>query len=60
MEGVSPQHFKQKFSADIDDVFGDTINRMISNGLLEISEGRIKLTHSGKLMGNEVFQAFLL
>ena len=60
MEGVSPQRFQQKFSADIEDVFGETINRMISNGLLQISEGRIKLTHSGKLMGNEVFQAFLL
>ena len=60
MEGVSPQAFQQKFSQDIQDVFGDTLNRMVSDGLLEISEGRIKLTQSGKLMGNEVFQAFLL
>ena len=60
MEGVSPKLFKQRFSADIEDVFGDTIKRMVSEGLLEISEGRIKLTQSGKLMGNEVFQAFLL
>ena len=60
MEGVSPQAFQQKFSQNIQDVFGDTINKMVSEGLLEISEGRIKLTQSGKLMGNEVFQAFLL
>ena len=60
MEGVSPQAFQQKFSQNIQDVFGDTLNRMVSDGLLEISEGRIKLTQSGKLMGNEVFQAFLL
>lgn len=60
MEGVSPELFKKRFSADINDVFGETINKMVMQGLLEFSGGRIKLTQSGKLMGNEVFQAFLL
>ncbi len=60
MEGVSPELFQKRFSADINDVFGETINKMIMQGLLELSDGRIKLTQSGKLMGNEVFQAFLL
>ncbi len=60
MEGVSLKHFEERFSVNINDVFGETIKRMVSNGLLELVNGRVRLTHTGKLMGNEVFQAFLL
>ncbi len=60
MEGVSLEHFQKRFSVNINDVFGETIKRMVSEGLLELVNGRVRLTHPGKLMGNEVFQAFLL
>lgn len=60
MEGVSSEQFQKRFSANINDVFGETINKMVMQGLLEVTDGRVKLTDSGKLMGNEVFQAFLL
>lgn len=59
-EGVSVQHFKEKFSESIFDVFGEQIEEQKAKGLLEEKDDFIRLTHNGKFLGNEVFQAFLL
>lgn len=58
--GVSIPHFLEKFSVSIFDVFGEQINEQKAKGLLEEKEHYIRLTHNGKFLGNEVFQAFLL
>ena len=59
-EGVSIQGFKQRFGIDMNDVFGEAIANFLQKELLVIEGGNIKLTHQGKLIGNEVFQDFLL
>ncbi|WP_449537035.1 radical SAM family heme chaperone HemW [Ferdinandcohnia sp. Marseille-Q9671] len=59
-EGVSMSHFKEKFSVSIFDVFANQILEQKEKGLLEEQEDTIRLTHKGKFLGNEVFQAFLL
>src|SRR5690606_23254200 len=59
-EGVSVQHFKEKFLESIFDVFGEQIEEQKAKGLLEEKDDFIRLTHNGKFLGNEVFQAFLL
>lgn len=57
--GVSKLHFKKKFGKDIMDVFGEQIIEQKNKGLLEDTEETIRLTHRGKFLGNEVFQAFI-
>jgi oxygen-independent coproporphyrinogen-3 oxidase len=39
--------------------YGGEIDRLICNGLLESQEDRVRLTARGRLLSNEVFQAFL-
>ncbi|MFS0861620.1 radical SAM family heme chaperone HemW [Fredinandcohnia sp. 179-A 10B2 NHS] len=58
--GVSIAHFKEKFNVNISNVFAQQIEEQKSKGLLEEVEGFLRLTHKGKFLGNEVFQAFLL
>ncbi len=58
-EGVSKACFRQKFGRDLHDIFGAAIRREIENGRLEETETHIRLTKRGKLLGNEVFAAFL-
>jgi putative oxygen-independent coproporphyrinogen III oxidase len=58
-EGVSKQTFYEKFYRTLHDVFGEQIALQKQKGLIEETESHIRLTHRGKLLGNEVFQEFV-
>lgn len=61
-EGVSKVDFIQRFNRQLGDVFSDRINPLISKGLLEwVDENgeRLRLTHRGRLLGNQVFISFV-
>ncbi|KEZ51079.1 radical SAM family heme chaperone HemW [Metabacillus indicus] len=57
--GVSRARFYEKFGMRMEQVFGQQIKEQIANGLIEENGDFLSLTHKGKLLGNEVFQAFL-
>lgn len=57
--GVSKKRFADKFGMPISNVFGLQIQEQAEKGLLKDGQDFISLTHQGKLLGNEVFQAFL-
>ena len=59
-KGVSIKRFEEKFDQSIDQIYGQTLNQLVSDGLIEINNGYISLTERGKVIGNEVFEAFLL
>jgi len=58
-EGVSADDIKAHFSIDLYSHFESAIAELVSLGLLEQHEDRIKLTPRGRLLGNEVFMRFL-
>ncbi|MGG6437497.1 radical SAM family heme chaperone HemW [Saccharococcus caldoxylosilyticus] len=58
-EGVSKRRFSEKFGRDMHDVFGAAIRAERQKGLLEETDTHVRLTRRGRLLGNEVFQAFL-
>lgn len=58
-KGVSLETFKEKFSVEMKDVFGEPLDDQMKKGLLKIEDGFVSLTERGKLLGNEVFQSFL-
>lgn len=60
MEGVSISSFESKYSENPLRFFHEAITDMTDRGLLEIKANSIRLTHSGKFLGNEVFQSFLI
>jgi oxygen-independent coproporphyrinogen-3 oxidase len=67
-EGVSPETFHQRFGYELMEVFGDEIEELTRLGLLErinmasevfgTSEA-IRMTHHGRLLGNQVFLRFV-
>ncbi|OQM44887.1 MULTISPECIES: radical SAM family heme chaperone HemW [Anoxybacillaceae] len=59
IEGISKQRFMEKFHCPVHEVFHEPIEQEKQKGLLEETETHIRLTHQGKLLGNEVFQAFI-
>lgn len=60
IEGVSIDKFKDKFSKDINDVYGEIINKNKKLGLLDEKNGRIYLTDKGIEVSNWVMSEFIL
>jgi oxygen-independent coproporphyrinogen III oxidase len=62
-EGVSEQGFFERFNRNMEDVFAREIKRLTTQGLLEWHQnekGRcLRLTHRGRILGNQVFMAFV-
>ncbi|MBU7593645.1 oxygen-independent coproporphyrinogen III oxidase [Metabacillus halosaccharovorans] len=60
VEGVYKERFFEKFDLTLDSKFGEQIKQLVNKGLLVDTEKSIFLTRKGKLLGNEVFQEFLI
>jgi oxygen-independent coproporphyrinogen-3 oxidase len=58
-EGVKDDRFRARFGLGLADVFGATIERLVADGLLEGMAEGVRLTPRGRLLGNQVFAAFL-
>ncbi|MGQ0437782.1 hypothetical protein ACT4UT_06010, partial [Bacillus sp. B-TM1] len=59
-KGVSKIAFQKKFNMEMDQVFAKQLQHNQEKGLLEESDEYVRLTRKGKLLGNEVFQSFLI
>ncbi|WP_391560227.1 radical SAM family heme chaperone HemW [Robertmurraya sp.] len=59
MEGISVDHFIQKFGVDPLSLFKNEIDSLQSRDLISFQEGKIALTKKGRFLGNEVFQSFI-
>lgn len=57
--GVSKTRFKEKFGVDIESVYGQEINDLVGRKLLIDDGENIILTEAGRMIGNDVFMAFL-
>lgn len=59
-EGINLIKFKKKFGKTIYEIFNNEIKKLINLNLIELSETHIKLSGKGRLLGNEVFQEFII
>ncbi len=59
-DGISISQFNQQFDASLDDYFGDEIRELSASGLVERTDDRVRLTCKGRLLGNEVFERFII
>lgn len=60
MAGVSKSHFHMKFGESLNHIYREQIKELKEKGWIVEDEERIALTRTGVLLGNEVFQTFLL
>ena len=58
-EGVSFSQFEERFHTPLDVVFGKEIQKLTGQGLLEVTGGKVRLTKSGRLLGNRAFMEFV-
>lgn len=60
MEGIALHEFTRRFGVELQDVYAAPIEKLIRMGLLELTEGRLRLTEAGVPLGNQAFLEFLL
>ena len=58
-EGMPDARFAAQFDESLEGVFGRQIAELKNRGLLERLPDRVRLTAQGRLLGNQVFAAFL-
>ncbi|MFP4343801.1 MAG: radical SAM family heme chaperone HemW [Anaerolineales bacterium] len=58
-EGVADVEFRARFGMGLEERYGTVIERFVRLGLLEWCAERLRLTVTGRLLGNQVFGAFL-
>ena len=59
-EGVTDARFRARCGVGLETVYGEVLARFAALGLLEWDGRRVRLTARGRLLGNQVFGAFLL
>lgn len=59
-EGININDFEKTFGKSITSLFNDEINKLSKLNLIDINETHIKLSNKGRLLGNEVFQEFII
>ncbi len=59
-KGVDKQRFLRKYQKSIEEVFSRQISSLEEEDLIINEMETIRLTQRGKLLGNEVFERFLL
>lgn len=60
MKGISIKGFYVNFKRDIFDVYGETLNKLVKEKLIQIDEDSIRLTEYGIDISNRVLANFLL
>ncbi|WP_307324382.1 radical SAM family heme chaperone HemW [Evansella vedderi] len=60
LSGVSMNKFREKFNIEMDEAFSGVISPLVNKGLLLQDGDFLRLTEKGLLLGNEVFEQFLL
>ncbi len=59
-DGIDPAEFQARFGISLASVYGDKIAPLRAAGLLITgADGRLRLTRRGRLLGNQVFMAFI-
>lgn len=59
VEGISKQRFKARFGKDIEFYYGETIKKLVSQGLLIDDENSVRLTEKGMDVQNVVLLEFM-
>lgn len=58
-EGVSLREFRQRHGVPLDSVFGETIERLVTQGLLCLADDRVMLSDEAWPIANLVFEKFV-
>lgn len=57
--GISKNRFRERFGRDVEEIYGEQLEKLSKKGLLLIKDDSIKLSKKALFVANEVFEQFL-
>ncbi|WP_161979184.1 radical SAM family heme chaperone HemW [Streptococcus sp. S784/96/1] len=58
--GVSIARFEKKFQENFDGLYGEAVKELLADGLVQITDGRLRMTKKGLFLGDTVAEKFIL
>ena len=58
-EGIDLHEYREKFGVDLRSEYEKEFARLLEDGLIELTENNLRLSHKGMLYSNEVFAVFV-
>ncbi len=59
-EGVSISRFEEKFAENFSNRYGDIVEKLTSDGLVQVTDGRLRMTKKGLFLGDTVAEKFIV
>jgi oxygen-independent coproporphyrinogen-3 oxidase len=59
MEGLDLEQFREEFGVTLQEVYPAEFQGLLADGLLELQNGRLRLTRRGLILANQVFIRFV-
>lgn len=59
-EGVSISRFEEKFAENFSNRYGDIVEKLTRDGLVQVSDGRLRMTKKGLFLGDTVAEKFIV
>ncbi|MGT2828260.1 radical SAM family heme chaperone HemW [Streptococcus hillyeri] len=58
--GVSIPRFEEKFQESFEGLYGEAVKELLADGLVQITDGRLRMTKKGLFLGDTVAEKFIL
>lgn len=58
--GVSIARFEEKFQESFEAMYGEVVKDLLADGLVQITDGRLRMTKKGLFLGDTVAEKFIL
>lgn len=58
--GVSIARFEEKFQENFEERYGQVVDELLADGLVQITDGRLRMTKKGLFLGDTVAEKFIL
>lgn len=59
-EGVSISRFEEKFAKNFSNRYGDIVEKLTRDGLVQVTDGRLRMTKKGLFLGDTVAEKFIV
>ncbi|MCI7678266.1 MAG: radical SAM family heme chaperone HemW [Streptococcus orisratti] len=59
-EGVSISRFEEKFAENFSNCYGDIVEKLTRDGLVQVTDGRLRMTKKGLFLGDTVAEKFIV
>jgi oxygen-independent coproporphyrinogen-3 oxidase len=59
LEGIDAEKFREEFGVTLQEAYPSELERLLTDGMLKLQKGRLRLSRRGLILANQVFIRFV-